>query len=136
MISPLGFDSLHDLAGDEQHVGRSLGEEVHDRLPVAGRLERAFLALERLRAAEHDLVLAAGGHAEHEVPRLAGRHVGHHDRRRAADDGEQICRVVGKVRNAVFRDDAHDLSLCIVGGRLPRHAAQEGRQLVPLLKCD
>lgn len=58
---------------------------------------------------------------------LAGRHVGHDDGGFPAFHGEQICRVVGKVRNTVFRDDAHDLSLCIVGGGLPHHAAQEGR---------
>ena len=40
------------------------------------------------------------------------------------------------IHHAVFRDVAHDLSLCIVGGGLPRHAAQEGRQLVPLRKCE
>ena len=40
------------------------------------------------------------------------------------------------MRNTVFRDDAHDVSLCKVGGGLPRHAAQEGHQLVPLRKCE
>ena len=34
------------------------------------------------------------------------------------------------------RHRAHDLSFCMVGGGLPRHAAQEGRQLVSLWKCN
>ena len=59
-----GLQSVHDLAGDEQHVGRSLGEEVHDRLAVVRRFECAFLSLERLRARKDDLVLIAAGYPE------------------------------------------------------------------------
>jgi hypothetical protein len=40
------------------------------------------------------------------------------------------------MRDTVFRDDAHDLSLCIVGSGSPSHVPQEGHQLVPLWECE
>ena len=48
----------------------------------------------------------------------------------------KVYGVVDEVCDAVFRDDAHDLSLCIVGSGLPSHVPEEEHQLVPLWECE
>ena len=74
--------------------------------------------------------------SEHEVAGLPRNDVGHDYGCCCPVNCEKVYGVVDEMRDAVFRDDAHDLSLCIVGSGLPSHVPEEGHQLVPLWECE